>query len=94
MKHIYETHTDCRTPYCPVCDGGLAICTVCGLIEGSLTTDCPGQESWKQCGDAVYAGLIDFRNGEWVDVQSPYCPPSRTDPSLGTPRTTMTEKKE
>jgi hypothetical protein len=75
-KHIFETHTNCHRTHCEVCDGGLSICTVCGLIEGSLTTDCPEKDSWLQYGDAVYAGEVDFRDGKWVSEPSPQSPRS------------------
>ena len=70
MNHQYLTSTDCKCnqrPGCWLCDGGLAICKVCGLYEGSLTTECPGYECYKEKADKVYAGEIDFRNGEWVE---------------------------
>jgi len=73
-KHVFEVHEDCYIQHCSVCDGGLAICTVCGLIEGSLTTDCPGEDCWLARGDAIYAGKIDFREGAWVALPSPHAP--------------------
>jgi hypothetical protein len=75
--HIFEKHTNCRQEgVCPICDGGLSICTVCHLIEGSLTTNCPGKPVWKDLGDSIYAGDLDFRNGEWVNAPSPHSPAS------------------
>jgi hypothetical protein len=68
-KHLYIAPENCRCDYdrsCNVCDGGLAICSLCGLIEASLTTDCSGQESYRDYGDRVYAGEIDFIGGRWV----------------------------
>lgn len=72
--HVPEEHTDCKDPYCPICQGGLFVCKVCGLTEGSLTTECPGRESWVEYGDAVYTGKADFINGEWVEQASPHSP--------------------
>lgn len=69
QKHLYIAPENCRCGYdrnCNVCDGGLAICSLCGLAEGSLTTDCSGQESYREYGDRVYAGEIDFIGGRWV----------------------------
>lgn len=67
MNHIFETHKDCHKPYCSICDGGLAVCTICGLAEGSLTTECPGVASEKEYGDEVYEGRLDFRDGKWTN---------------------------
>jgi len=76
MKHIFEEHTDCQVEGCLICDGGLAICTVCGLAEGSLTTDCCGYRCAAEMGDSVYNGKKDFVNGQWVDKKSPHAPHS------------------
>lgn len=64
MKHDY--YTSCGRDEC---DGScnlctLAVCKLCGGGEGSLTTECPGE---KYDYDAVYAGVKDYRNGEWVN---------------------------
>jgi hypothetical protein len=76
MKHKYkclETPA-CRKEGCLACEGGLSICALCGLYEGSLTTDCPGVECYGSHADAVYAGHIDYRDGVWVMAASPHCP--------------------
>lgn len=65
MEHRYEKHNDCRKDNCWVCDGGIAICEVCHLVEGSLTTECPGKPSWQEHNRAVYLGQEDFRDGRW-----------------------------
>ena len=62
-KHIWKT-CDCNKPACWVCDG-LSICRRCGLLEGSLTTDCPGVESYAEHNEAVYTGMKDFVDGHW-----------------------------
>ncbi|CAG2149944.1 Uncharacterised protein [Ralstonia mannitolilytica] len=68
-NHVYEAHERCSNPgVCPICDGGLSVCTVCGGIEGSLTTECPGVRMSADEQDRVYAGLLDFQGGEWVRV--------------------------
>lgn len=75
MKHIFIEHTNCLEPgTCPICDGGLAVCRVCGLLEGSLTTDCPGYLCWAEKNDDIYQGKIDFVNGHWVNQPSPHSP--------------------
>jgi len=40
--HVYEKHTKCEKQNCWICDGGLALCTVCGGLEGALLETCPG----------------------------------------------------
>jgi hypothetical protein len=76
--HVYVTPETCKAshdqPGCMVCDGGLGICSICGLVEGSLTTDCPGFEAYADYADYIYAGKIDFRNGQWVNECSPHTP--------------------
>lgn len=63
--------TACRM----ICDGGLALCALCGHLEGSLTSDCPAIQTYSKYGDLVYAGSIDYRQGAWVEgVSSPYSP--------------------
>ena len=74
MEHIWETHKECDRIACPVCEGGLGICTVCGLIEGSLTTECPGVPSWAEHGENVYAGKEDFVGGRWTPTCSSFSP--------------------
>lgn len=68
MKHRLEKHEDCQVEYCPVCDGGLAICSVCRCIEGSLASECPGHDCWASHGERIYRGEIDFRDGQWVNA--------------------------
>jgi hypothetical protein len=50
---------------CPFCT--LAVCKVCGLCEGALTTHCPGERVEEHRSKAVYAGKIDFVDGSWED---------------------------
>lgn len=40
--HAYERHTKCKIDHCMICDGGLAVCTRCGGLEGALLDNCPG----------------------------------------------------
>lgn len=75
-QHTFEEHTNCDKPHCMICDGGLSHCTTCGLFEGSLTTECPGVQCYAEKADDVYAGKLDFLDGEWVErAASPYSPP-------------------
>ena len=78
-KHFFRETENCTcsdTTACRmICDGGLALCALCGHLEGSLTTDCPGTQTHSQYGDLVYAGTIDYRKGAWVEgVSSPHTP--------------------
>jgi hypothetical protein len=43
-----------------IVDGGLSVCKVCGGMEGSLTTDCPGEKVAYETDIKVYNGEIDF----------------------------------
>ena len=77
-KHFFLESVNCTcfgSPGCNICDGGLALCPLCGLAEGSLTTDCPAIPSYTTHGDLVYAGTIDLRKGVWVKGDSsPHSP--------------------
>ena len=52
----------------------ISVCEKCGLLEGCLTTECPGEESYKEYSDMVYEGTMDFRNGEWLEACSIHSP--------------------
>ncbi len=68
MKHKYVIHpATCEDPYCPVCEGGLAICAVCGLAEGALTTDCSGSKVSSDDSDRVYAEVLDYIEDAWIE---------------------------
>jgi hypothetical protein len=67
LKHVRATHPpdqDCGPYGCNVCN--LFICSVCGGAEGSLTTHCPGYQVPPTMSNLVYAGAIDFVDGQWV----------------------------
>lgn len=66
--HIYEEHENCQELHCHICDGGLAVCTVCGGAEGSLTTECPGVRMTALESEYVYSGDLDFINGRWEEI--------------------------
>lgn len=56
---------------CMVCEGGLALCVVCGGAEGSMPSDCPGHRMEPEVQDAVYAGEVDYDRREgWVQRPS------------------------
>lgn len=68
MKH--QLHK-CDDPDCSVCEGGLALCEVCGGAEASLPTDCPGRKMTVTEADNVQAGNVDFIDGIGWRTASP-----------------------
>ncbi len=48
---------------------GLVQCLICHGWEGSLATECPGRKMTYNEGEAVFGGMIDFRNGQWVRLK-------------------------
>lgn len=44
---------------------GLVECRVCRGWEGGLPSECPGYRISMDVQEAVYAGDIDFRGGDW-----------------------------
>ena len=42
-------------------------CVLCGGFEGGLTTHCSGVRVSADDSDRVYKGLIDYRDGKWVN---------------------------
>jgi hypothetical protein len=42
--HRAERHMDCDRTACPICEGGLTYCVICGGSEGSLLPRCPGKQ--------------------------------------------------
>lgn len=51
---------DRRKEDCFVCEGGLALCGVCGGAEACLPTDCPGYRMEPEVAEAVGAGEVDY----------------------------------
>lgn len=68
MNHSLIEHEHCEIPYCAICDGGLAVCQVCGCIEGSLASECPGVDCYFTHGDRIYNGEVDFIHGQWITL--------------------------
>jgi hypothetical protein len=50
---------------CMFCDGGLSACTVCDAFEGAWPDECPGERMTYRQSDEVYAGRLNFRDGQW-----------------------------
>ncbi len=60
----------CFTGRCMFCEGELFGCKVCGSHEGATTTDCPKVDMTAEQVDAVYAGTLDFRDGQWREGET------------------------
>lgn len=58
---------ECAETYCWICNADLYGCSVCGGLEGSLPTHCPGAPMTKDQDDDVYEGRIDYRDGQWIN---------------------------
>lgn len=70
VEHAWHSPCDpktCDRCGCMWCDGGLECCRVCGSFEGATTTHCPGEDMYAEKSDDVYAGLLDFRDGQWIE---------------------------
>lgn len=50
---------------CQFCEGGLFACTTCGAFEGATPDHCPGEKMTPEQRDAVYAGDLNYRDGQW-----------------------------
>lgn len=74
MNH--ERLKNCGNPdciSCVVCD--CYVCARCHLLEGGLTSECPGVDSFADHADKVYQGEEDFVGGAWVTgACSPHSP--------------------
>jgi hypothetical protein len=52
-SHEKDSHRGCY-----FCDGGLALCTVCGAAEGELLSHCPGFSLSAEAKAACYSGNV------------------------------------
>jgi len=50
--------------YCSCNHCTLAVCSVCGAYEGSLTTDCPGERVGYDKQQEVYTTKLDYIDGK------------------------------
>jgi hypothetical protein len=50
---------------CMFCAGGLSACTRCRAFEGAWPDECPGKSMTEEQYNAVYAGTLNFRDGQW-----------------------------
>src|SRR5215467_3944685 len=73
--HRWKHCTNPECLGCFLCHGGLGLCEVCGGMEGSLTTDCPGEPMHDLVESEVYAGRVDYLRREgWMEVPSRHSP--------------------
>lgn len=69
--HAYESHENClKEGQCPICDGGLVACTICGGAEASLPTQCPQKEMTEKQKDEVQSGDLEFFGGKWWRLEN------------------------
>jgi len=64
-QHTLVKHTDCEKPFCPICEGGLALCSVCGGAEGTLPTHYPGRRLTDDEEASIMNGSRDYEDGHW-----------------------------
>jgi hypothetical protein len=70
--HTYIEGCKDKCGCCNLCC--LAICDVCGLFEGVLTTHCPERGVTGDESDLIYAGKLNFRGGLWLKESSEHAP--------------------
>jgi len=62
---------------CGYCLGGLFTCATCNCSEGELPTDCPGFRVDYEDRQAIYDGLLNYRDGRWRAEDVTHAPRSR-----------------
>lgn len=65
MEHTWFKCNGKHDRHCIFCDGGLSMCTVCGGIESSLTSECVGHKLSEEILDSVYKEGKDYHHGQW-----------------------------
>jgi hypothetical protein len=65
MKHKYLKHENCKNHYCNICDGGLALCVICGCAEAELPSECPGGKVHSDLRDMIAQGRMDYIDGKY-----------------------------
>jgi hypothetical protein len=60
MEHKLLRHENCADECCGICEGGLALCTVCGGAEASMPTDCPGRLLTDEEVQGILDGHLDY----------------------------------
>ena len=71
MEHVALRHTRCDSNpgMCPICDGGLFVCKICGAAEGEVPTDCPGEKLGPATLESIFKGDLDYKNGTWINLK-------------------------
>jgi hypothetical protein len=74
-KHVWHVCNkgvnggECEEGPCIFCGGGIALCTVCGGGEGTLTVDCCERRLTDEEEKGIYEHQnINFIQGKWVRV--------------------------
>lgn len=65
VVHPPGHHDDDGDIFCMFCEGGVRGCTRCGAAEGTWPDMCPGDKMTREQSDAVYRGVLNYRDGEW-----------------------------
>lgn len=66
--HRATVHENCERTHCPICEGGLFLCTVCGALEGALLPTCPGRWLTPDEHDANYKAYCE-RSGPFEGMR-------------------------
>lgn len=69
--HWWVGHKNCSDRSCMLCEGGLALCGICHLAEGELTTECLGRLLTAEELEALHATDLDYKDGKWGPRQYP-----------------------
>lgn len=77
--HVPVVCTDKECNGCQFCAGGLYACSVCGCIEGSMASMCPGRRLTTEEEEMIYAGDVDYNWGQWWVSSGPNFPKLVTD---------------
>lgn len=65
VKRVEHVLHNCGAWDCGICEGGLALCIVCGGAEASMPKECPGVAMTEAQAAAVQAGMRDYWEGHW-----------------------------
>lgn len=74
-EHQYINGCKNKCGSCNLCC--LAVCSICGLYEGALTTHCPNRPVSFEESEVIYQGFKNFRSGLWLDECTEHSPAFR-----------------
>ncbi|MFD5451647.1 MULTISPECIES: hypothetical protein [Streptomyces] len=63
-----DDERDCRDDECAFCVHGVEMCSMCGGMELTLTTHCPGEWIGLRTLFEVQRGRIDYSGKLWVEL--------------------------